>query len=159
MSIQMISKWIKCQALAMAGAAVMASLAFTPSAEAQSQSAEAGSVPNPASVQTIERRVAMLTSHLQLYSGQVVKIRAVLNQEREQMMLRNNVRDSQTARSGPGPRSARSAALPDARVITDRTEREIEKVLDARQLAAYRALKEGKRLPNYLPQNHRASAA
>jgi hypothetical protein len=137
----------------------MGSLAFTPSAEAQSQSVQPGSLPNPTSVQTIERRVAMLTSHLQLYSGQVVKIRAVLTQEREQMMLRNNVRDSRADRSGPGPRDVRSAAPPEARAIADRTEREIEKVLDARQLAAYRALKEGKRLPNYLPQNHRGFAA
>jgi Spy/CpxP family protein refolding chaperone len=150
---------MKYGAFAMAGAAVMAGVAGTSTANAQSRSATSGSVKSPASVQMIERRVAMLTSHLQLYSGQATKIRAILTQEREQLMLRDNVSESRSYRSGPGPRNARSVPAPEVSAITARAERDIEKVLDARQLKAYRALKEGTKLPTYVPPRHRGEFA
>jgi hypothetical protein len=160
MKIQMIGERMKHVAFAVRGAAFIASLALTPGAGAQTSGADPRSAQGPASSKMIERRVAMLTSHLQLYSGQATKIRAILTQEREQITtLRDNASDSRPARSGPGPRSARIAPPPEARAITDHTELEIEKVLNTRQLAAYRALKEGKRLPNYLQQTRRGGFA
>jgi hypothetical protein len=151
MNTQTMRERMKYKASVVVGAAVIASLVLTASANAQSRGGESRSVQAPASNQMIERRVAMLTSHLQLYSGQVVKIRAILAQEREQTMLRNNASDSRPDRAAPGPHSVQSAPPPEISAIRDRTERDIEKVLNARQLAAYRALKEGKKLPNYVP--------
>jgi hypothetical protein len=159
MNTQTMGERMKYKASAVVGAAVIASLVLTASANAQSRGGESRSVQTPASNQMIERRVAMLTSHLQLYSGQVVKIRAILAQEREQMMLRNNVSDSRPDHAAPGPHNVRSAPAPEISAIRDRTERDIEKVLNARQLAAYRALKEGKRLPNYLPHSRQEGFA
>ena len=152
MNIQGIGEGMKHQAFAVAVAVVIGGFARTLTANAQTQGEPATAGQGPASSRVIERRIAMLTSHLQLYSGQVSKIRAILAQEHELMMLRDNVGDLRPDRAGPGPRSARSAPLPEIREILDRTEREIEKVLSTRQLAEYRALKEGRRLPNYLPQ-------
>jgi hypothetical protein len=158
--IRTIGERMKYQVFAVAGAVVIANLAHAPAANAQSQRGGSGSVQSPASRQAIDRRVAMLTSHLQLYSGQVTKIRGILAQEREQITtLKNSPTDSRLDRSGPGPRSSSSVPLPEVRTIMDRTEREIEKVLSARQLAAYRALKEGKKLPNYLQQTRWAGFA
>ena len=154
MDFQKTDKRMKHLGFTVATAAFFGSLALLPSANAQSRGENSGSAQTTTSSQMVERRVAMLTSHLQLYSGQVVKIRAILTQERQQIAaIRNNVSGdtSRPDRSGPGPR-ARNAPLPDARSIRDRTEREIEKVLSTQQLAAYRTLREGKRLPNYFPQ-------
>jgi hypothetical protein len=157
MDIQAMGERMRSLAVVLAGAALIAGTALTPSANAQSQSEESRSAQGMPLSQMIDRRVAMLTSHLQLYSGQVRKIRAILTQEQEQLAtLRNNVSDSSRPdRAGPGPRSVRSAPAPELRVILDRTEREIEQVLSAKQLAAYRALKEGRSFQNYLPQVRR----
>jgi hypothetical protein len=156
MNIQMIGRQMRL-VFAGAGAALIGTLALAPGASAQSQLEESSSAQSTDPSQMIEQRVAMLTSHLQLYSGQVIKLRAIFAQEYKQIVaLRSSVSDAvRPDRSGPGPRSARSAPPPEVRSIQDRTEREVEKVLSAQQLAAYRALKEGRTLSNYLPQIRR----
>jgi hypothetical protein len=77
-----------------------------------------------------DARVAMLTSHLQLYSGQANKIRAILVAQHEELGARNEF------------------------AISRSTDRSIENVLTAKQLASYRALKKQHEPPLYWNQTN-----
>src|SRR6185503_11820122 len=149
------------------GAALIASLALVPSAFAQGQSAppqqgqgrEGGRGERMDPQQRIDRRIAKMTEQLQLNAGQQAKIRSIYNDERTQMeALRKNAgsqglddRQGQapngqrpdSARGGEGRgRGGRGGPPPEVRAIHDKTEKQIEGVLNATQLAKYRELKQ-----------------
>jgi hypothetical protein len=147
------------------GAALIASLALVPSAFAQGQGAapqgegrEGGRGQRMDPHQMMDRRVAMLTEKLQLNSSQQTKIRAILTDERTQMdALRKNAVNRQDDRQGPpsdrqrpdsgragerGPRGDRGGPPPEVRAIREKTEKQIEGVLNASQLTTYRQLQQ-----------------
>jgi len=146
------------------GAALIASLMLAPSAFAQGQNAPQqgegrgrGERMDPQ--QRLDRRIAMMTEQLQLNAGQQAKIRSIYNDERTQMeALRKNAGDQRlddrqgpppngqrpdSARAGEGrDRGGRGGPPPEVRAIHDKTEKQIEGVLNATQLAKYRELKQ-----------------
>jgi len=150
------------------GAALIASLALVPSAFAQGQTTppqgqgqgrEGGRGERMDPQQRIDRRIAKMTEQLQLNAGQQAKIRSIYNDERTQMeALRKNAgsqglddRQGQapngqrpdSARGGEGRgRGGRGGPPPEVRAIHDKTEKQIEGVLNATQLAKYRELKQ-----------------
>jgi hypothetical protein len=157
MNTKMTSQRMKRLALVAAiGAATLGDLTLAPSVLAQDQSNGSQSAERINPTRMTERRVATLTSHLQLTSGQITQVRAIITQEHEQLLaLRDNASNSlkgnaidlsRIERTGPGPRVARNALPPEVRAVRERTEREIERVLTPQQLTAYRALKEGRTL-------------
>ena len=160
MNIKTIGQRIERLALVAAvGTATLGDLTLAPSVIAQDQGNGSLSTQRIDATRMIERRVAMLTSHLQLTSSQVTQVRAILTRNHEELLalrdnasspLKDNAIDpSRIDRTGPGPRVARNALPPEVRAIRERTERDIEKVLTPEQLTAYRALKEGQALLMY----------
>jgi len=92
--------------------------------------------------QRVERRVQQLSARLQLTEEQVGRVREVLRKEVEERQAlleemgsrRDQPRDSAT-------RAENRAALREALLrISERTDRELEQVLDSTQLERYRAL-------------------
>jgi hypothetical protein len=149
------------------GAALIASLALVPTAFAQGQGAppqgqgqgrEGGRGQRVDPQQMMDRRIATLTEKLQLNSSQQTKIRAILSDERTQMeALRKNAVNRGDDRQGPppdrqrpdsgragerGPRGDRGGPPPEVRAIRDKTEKQIEGVLNASQLTTYRQLQQ-----------------
>jgi hypothetical protein len=145
-------------------AALIASLALVPTAFAQGQSTppqgqgkEGGRGERMDPQQRMDRRMATLTEKLQLNSSQQTKIRAILSDERTQMeALRKNAVNGGDDRQGApdrqrpdsgragerGPRGDRGGPPPEVRAIRDKTEKQIEGVLNASQLTAYRQLQQ-----------------
>jgi len=143
------------------GAALIASLMLAPSAFAQGQNPPQqgqgrGERMDPQ--QRMDRRIAMMTEQLQLNAGQQAKIRSIYNDERTQMeALRKNAGDQRlndrqdpppngqrpdSARAGEGRGRGRGGPPPEVRAIHDKTEKQIEGVLNATQLAKYRELRQ-----------------
>lgn len=147
------------------GAALIASLMLAPGAFAQGQTPPQqgqgqgrGERMDPQ--QRMDRRISTMTEQLQLNAGQQAKIRSIYNDERTQMeALRKSAGnqrlddrqgpppngqrpDSARAGEGRGARGGRGGPPPEVRAIHDKTEKQIEGVLNATQLAKYRELKQ-----------------
>jgi hypothetical protein len=161
MKIQQISQRARNLALAaVVGAAVVGGAALAPSVIAQGQQQQQGPRGDRKDPQQrIDQRIAMLTEKLQLNAAQQQKIRTILTDERTQMeALRKNDggrRDEgragapqapngarpDSARAGQG-RGRRGGPPPEFLALRDRTEKQIEGVLNAQQLTTYRQLRE-----------------
>ena len=136
------------------GTAIVGSVVVTPTASAQSgsplQDHARGQRMDPQ--QMINRRVAMMTQNLSLSNTQQVQIRTILTEERTQLeALRKNAANQRPEdRAAPPPedgapgavRSERGGPPPEVRAIIDRSEKQIESVLNPRQLITYRQLRQ-----------------
>jgi hypothetical protein len=151
-------------ALVAAGAAMIGSFAFASTASAQEQQQQGadrhadGQRMDPA--QRAEQRIARMTETLQLNQSQVTRIRAILTDERTQMeaFRKNNPRPDDRAgqgaanggqrpdggqrpEGGRGGFGGRRELPPELKAIRDKTDKQIESVLNAQQLSTYRAQK------------------
>jgi hypothetical protein len=148
-------------ALVAAGAAMIGSLAFASTASAQGQQQDGdrpreGQRLDPA--QRMEQRIARMTETLQLNQSQVTRIRAILTDERTQMeaFRKNNPRpddragqgaanggqrpdNGQRPEGGRGGFGGRRELPPELKAIRDKTDKQIESVLNAQQLSTYHA--------------------
>jgi hypothetical protein len=154
-------------------AVVVASIALAPSARAQGQDPQrqgspAGERMDPR--QMIDRRMAMLTETLKLDSAQQTGIRSILADETMDMEAlqqsgggqRGGAEGQRGGRGGRRGGGRRGGAPPDstgggegrddsksqspeARAIRDRTNKQIEALLNVQQLATYRQLFEQQR--------------
>ena len=167
MSIQRIPQTARRFALrAAVGAALVASVAFAPSASAQGQDSQgqgtsSGQRMDPREM--IDRRMTTLTDALKLDSAQQVGVRSIVVDETMAMEeLRKSSGGQRGAGSGGGGRGGRGGgrrgggggggAPPDStssgesrggsevRGIRDRTNKQIEKLLNPDQLTTYRQL-------------------
>jgi hypothetical protein len=116
--------------------------------------------------QRLDRQVAMLSQRLQLSGGQASQIRAILQQEQEQMQAwrqqqggwQRDGQDGQDGQDGNGQggwqrdgqrgdrqggwqQGGRRQLPPELQAIRDRTEQQIERVLNANQRAQYQRLR------------------
>jgi hypothetical protein len=157
MKVQQLSQRARHLALAaVIGAAVVGGAALAPSVIAQGQQQQGqkgGERKDPQ--QRIDQRIAMLTEKLQLNSAQQQKIRTILTDERTQMdALRKSdggrpdqdragaPQTPNGARPDSARRGGRGGPPPEFLALRDRTEKQIEGVLNAQQLTTYRQLQE-----------------
>lgn len=156
---------------AIVGAAAIGSVVLAPSAMAQGQGQEQQGPPGGERMdprQMIDQRMATLTDKLQLNSAQQTKIRSILSDETMQMeALRKNAGNQRGSGGGGGgmgrgrrgggggqrPNRAgsdstqngegrgRGGPPPEIVALRDHTDKQIETVLNERQLATYRLLR------------------
>jgi hypothetical protein len=148
-------------------AAAIGSAVLAPSAIAQGQGQEQQGPPGGQRMdprQMIDQRMATLTDKLQLTSAQQTKIRSILSDETMQMeALRKNAGNQRGGGGGGmgrrggggGPRPNRTGSdstqngegrgrggtPPEIVALRDHTDKQIEAVLNERQLATYRLLR------------------
>lgn len=89
-----------------------------------------------------ERRVAQLTQRLQLSADQAARIRRILADERQQLEARRPAGEARPGGEGRARGQQRPAPSPELRAIRERTEQQIGQVLNERQRAEYRKLRE-----------------
>lgn len=95
--------------------------------------------------QDIERRVERLTLALQLSAEQAAYVRHLLEEEHKQLQERRAEHEERETRrwwGADGGGARRPGPSPEARVLRQRTELQIERVLSDDQRARYRALRE-----------------
>ncbi len=137
---------MRCPRLLAAGAALAAGLLLSDAASAQyhqRQGAGREQGAPPASTEQVGRRVELLTQQLQLSADQAASVRRILEQEQAYLQERGRElveRDTRPwwGRDGRGLR--RQDPAPETRVIRQRAERQIERLLNDAQRARYRQL-------------------
>ena len=129
-------------------AALAAGVAFASPATAQQQGTERprqgqeqGRRMDPA--QRLERRVQQLTQRLELSSAQASQVRGILQHEQQQFAQFRGARGEGRAQGQRGGGDAqRRQGWEQMRAVRERTEQQIERVLNRTQLAEYRQLRE-----------------
>jgi hypothetical protein len=173
LNIQQISQRARRLAFAAAVGTAVGSVAFVPSASAQGQDPQRQGPPDGERMdprQMIDQRMAVMTESLKLDSAQQTRIRSIVVDETMEMEdLRKNAGGQRAGTDGQrgerdGARGGgrRGGARPDStgagegrggsggppaevRAIRDRTNKQIEAVLNAQQLTTYRQLFEQQR--------------
>ena len=130
-------------------AALAAGVAFTSPAAAQQQGhdrprQEQGQGRRMDPAQRLERRVQQLTQRLQLSSAQAAQVRGILQQEQRQFAQFRGSRGEGRAQGQQrgGDDAQRRQGFEQMRAVRERTEQQIERVLNRTQLAEYRQMRE-----------------
>lgn len=136
------------------GAALGTALLLNAPANAQDQAPRdrgewsQGQRPDPG--QRLDRQVAMLTQRLQLSSTQASQIREILQQQEQQLQAwrqqhagerGGGQRGGQDGQRGDRQPGQRRQLPPELQAIRDRSEQQIERVLNADQRAQYQQLR------------------
>lgn len=130
-------------------AALAAGVAFASPATAQQQGSdrprqgqEQGRRMDPA--QRLERRVQQLTQRLELSSAQAAQVRSILQQEQQQFAQFRGARGEGRAHGQQrgGDDAQRRQGFEQMRAVRERTEQQIERVLNRTQPAEYRQMRE-----------------